>query len=370
MTLFRNLICALLFLLSGCNAHAEDVASLVRNLNLFQNRMAMGDISARTLAAQQFDTIERVLSKADFTIDTDEKTVRAVIIYLMCGGAAPKERNGLPAKSVSRNVSELLDASLLYSDGKDGGVPKELMKIDPKSVPQTVGGHLALVQAGALIDNDNERAQSLLDLARLLMPGSLIEEAALRRQIAIIDPARDPEKIVLLSFRYLSQYSNSPYARNFWDTMKRITIEDPVPLQRLEKFAPIIDRGPADLKTSLYLEITKQFLITGKFKNAQETIERLASVDDPESARRVTVYRNLLAALKDDSSEASLKRFDSRGLNRGDAALVGMVSSVMSALSERNSKAEASGNEINELSESMRRALANADDLLKRAGNR
>lgn len=347
-------------------AAAEDIVSLVRDLNGQQNRMATGDVSARASTAKQFDLIEKALERDDIN-GADEKTVRAIIIYFLCGGAAPKDKNKI--LSGSSKFGPLLNASLLYAEGKDGGVPKELMLIDPKSVSQILGGHLALIQAGALIGSDNARAVGLLDLARLLMPGSLVEEAALRREVAILDPVREVDKIVLLSFRYVSLYSKSPYAKNFWDTLRRLILGESASASA-SKFVIVFDKAPPELKATLNLELARQALIEGRFEDARVSIERASSVDDTDSQKRVELYRSILASLKDDKLELPLERFDLAKLNAKESALVGMVSSIRSALSARDAKAQTVRDETYEMSTSVRRALSNADDLLKRAGNR
>ena len=64
-------------------------------------------------------------------------------------------------------------------------------------------------------EKEPAKALAYLDDARLLAPGTLIEEAAFRRQIALIASAGDGERYEMMVARYLRRFPNSVYAGNF-----------------------------------------------------------------------------------------------------------------------------------------------------------
>jgi chemotaxis protein MotC len=365
-----RIVLTICLLYLGATARAEDIAVLVRGLTTLQNRMAVGDVQARDAAARQFDVIEKSIENSNSDTWLDDKNIRAVIIYFLCGGATPNSKKGLGFNSSDPKLQALLQASLLYADGKDGGIPSELMQLDSRNFPQIIAGHLALVQAGALIGKDNARSIDLLDRARLLMPGSLVEEAAIRREIAILDPLSQSDKLALLSSRYVSLYSKSPFVKNFWGELQRALIEARVSRVEISKFVKIFDKASPELRATVNLDIAREDLTAGKFETANEAIERAAVGVDSETQSRVDLYRLVLAVLKENQSVEALQKINLAVLKKNDAGLVRMASSVVSALSARNGGNDGSVDESYEISAALRRAIKDSDDLLKRAESR
>lgn len=363
----------LLLSIVAMEAHAQPFADMVRDLNSMQSRMAFGDAAAREQAARQFDLIERSISEADAPLLSDERNARAAIIYLLCGGAPGKVRDLVRSSRVNETLSALLEASLQYADG-DAAATNALMHFDARQYPPALGGHLALVQAGLLIGTDNARAIALLDLARLLMPGSLVEEAALRREISILDPVRDAEKLGLLAVRYASKYASSPFARHFWALLPAIARGVPTSSLLASRFAVVLDKAPTGERADLYLALSRRALLAGKFEEAEKAIE-MATKDIPGASveRRIKTYRTVLSALEDRRSFSALRALETAGLPPEDIELVELAASVGAKLEAPSDNRNQTGDdaveeEKSEMAENARRALAQADELLKRAG--
>lgn len=355
------------------NAWAQRFADIVRDLNVMQNRMVAGDSVARDQAAKQFDAVERAIGAADPAIWTDESNVRAAIVYLLCGGASGKLRAFLDAKNVDGSLSPLLAASVQYADG-DPAAAKALSGFDARQYPPLLGGHLALVQGGALMGSDKPRAIELFDLARLLMPGSLVEEAALRREMSILDPSRDGEKLGLLAVRYATKYRASPFARHFWEMLPAMALSTPASASQGARFGLIFDKAPPNERIDFYLALSRRALLAGNLVEAGATVDKAASVGSDAMARkRVGAYRIALATLRDEQSASALRALDVAGLPRADIDLIELVTSVETKLSAvaptdaRQSAAIAPEEERYEVETAVRRALSDSDELLKRA---
>lgn len=364
-----GLIAAFLILSQASGAaRAEEFAAMVRDLNAMQNLMATGNLEARDRAARQFDRIEKAVEAVEPDGWKDERNVRAAIVYLLCGGAATRLREIHDASFVEGNLARLLGASLDYAEGREGGIPKALMAINARDFPPILGGHLALVQGGALIGEDNARAVALLDLARLLTPGSLVEEAALRREIGLLDPVRESGKLALLAGRYIAKYANSPYAQNFWDAFRQATVGEKTFFDRFEPFEPLFDKAPAGERLQLYLALARQALHIGKFDAARKAIDKAAaSATDPGVRKRIDVYRSVLAALTEEQGGDGLRTLDRGQLDTEDAALIALASDVVSGLAARGEGAPKVEEEPDPLLDAARRAIAQSDELLKRS---
>lgn len=360
------------FLIFSSGAQSREFADMVHELNALQNRMAIGAAAARDQAARQFDLIEHALEAEPATNWKDERNVRAAIVYLLCGGAPAKLREIHDAGLADGGLAPLLAASLEYAEGRNGGAPTALMAFDPRQFPATLGGHLALVQGGFLIGKDNARAIALLDLARLLLPGSLVEEAALRREIAILLSTRERDKLALLSARYASKYLASPFARNFWDVFRATSTSNDNPLSNSPQFDLVLEKAPASERFALYLAFSRAAMLSGDFHAARRDVEKAAAAaSDPVARKRVAAYRLLLAALTDDQDRLELSALDRTVLNAEDMGLVKIVSNVVSRLAApdetANDGASAESQEISEgINATVRLALEQCDELLRR----
>ena len=74
---------------------------------------------------------------------------------------------------------------------------------------------MALVQSALLAQSDFKAAIERLDEVRLLMPGTLVEEAALRREIFLVGQVDDFDKFESLAMQYFRRYRHSIYAGTF-----------------------------------------------------------------------------------------------------------------------------------------------------------
>ena len=78
---------------------------------------------------------------------------------------------------------------------------------------------MAFAQSVIETDRDSAKAIELLDLARLLAPGTLVEEAALRREIMLEADQHQVERVALLARQYASRFGASVYAEGFLQTL-------------------------------------------------------------------------------------------------------------------------------------------------------
>lgn len=374
--MMRVLATLALFALAGCvEARAQSLADLVRDLNAMQNRMVAGDMAARDRAASQFDLIEKAIESADPTSWVEERHARAAIIYLLCGGASGGLHGLAESRGFNETLSPLLAASLLYADA-DPRARDALAAFDARRYPAMLGGHLALVQGGALIGTDNARAIALFDLARLLMPGSLVEEAALRREISVLDPVRDEEKIGLLAIRYATKYASSPFARHFWELFPGIALA--ATALSPSRVDLVLDKAPPAERLDFYLALSRRAVLAGNFPDADTALAKAEKAGlDPQQGKRVAAYRSVLSALRDDRGSAALRGLDTAGFPVEDMRLVKLVASVGMKLEKAVDSAfpspgagEASKDDKYEVEENVRKALAQTDELLKRANRR
>ncbi|TGQ47026.1 chemotaxis protein MotC, partial [Mesorhizobium sp. M1C.F.Ca.ET.210.01.1.1] len=86
-----------------------------------------------------------------------------------------------------------------YLNGRPGEAIEALRPIDPMTQPSDLGAFLALVKGSLLATDQPTAALMLLDEAKLLSPGTLVEEAALRRSVGIAVTQGDAARFALAS---------------------------------------------------------------------------------------------------------------------------------------------------------------------------
>ncbi|MTI45916.1 chemotaxis protein MotC [Roseibium hamelinense] len=267
----KSLVSALILFALAPSVTAQGVVNgtepyeMVRTLQSLQSQVAQGNSHA--LAAQR-----ALLLKMDddfllMPIDTwqDPRNARAAVIHLLSGGH-PKVIRVLQEMEPAPAIDpRLMDGALAYVEGREQDVAESLKDIDPKTLAPNLGGHVALIKAAVTLRTDPAQALELLAVARLLMPGSLVEEAALRREIFVAGTLDDVEKFQSLSIRYLRRFRDSVYAGDF---RRRFALAiDALGFGKSpEKFAlleSLIAEFDNDTQRSLYLRLARTALLSG-----------------------------------------------------------------------------------------------------------
>ncbi|TIT58211.1 MAG: chemotaxis protein MotC, partial [Mesorhizobium sp.] len=191
---------------------------LVRSLQLVQDRIAAGDHAAMPMQAKLLEMTDARLRAADAEDFKDPKNFRALLVYGMSGGnPVTVEAAVSRAASDPRNLA-VAKGVIGYLNGRPGEAIEALRPIDPMTQPSDLGAFLALVKGSLLATDQPAAALMLLDEAKLLSPGTLVEEAALRRSVGIAVTQGDAARFALASTQYVERYLYSPYASQFADS--------------------------------------------------------------------------------------------------------------------------------------------------------
>jgi chemotaxis protein MotC len=198
-----------------------------------------------------------------------------------------------------------------------------------------MAGHVALIQSELVAKSDVAKAMSHLDDARLLSPGTLIEEAALRRQVAAVAATGDFDRLQMLAVHYLYRFPNSLYAGNFRREFaslvaERAPVGDAERMRQLESRLAVLDAP--DLR-AIYLAIAKEGLTKGKLgvaRFAAGNATRLLD-DDAVERERARLYETAALAIASGSDEglSTLERAAGADLGKEDIELLVAVRSVV-----------------------------------------
>ncbi|MDN3274544.1 chemotaxis protein [Frankia sp. RB7] len=325
---------ALLIVLSlaATRASAEPAApsgepfELVRALQAVQDGIANGDTAAHASHIALIRQIGEKFLAADASVWSNPQNGQAVVIYLLSGGA-PQIVRKLPRDKI--NVDSLLfDGALAYVEGRQDEARDLLKDIKPRTISSGMGGQVALVQGALLARSEASLAIDRLDDARLLLPGTLVEEAALRREILLVGQAEDFDKFEFLTLAYIRHYRNSVYAGDFWQrfstglTQSSLALDD----RRFARVAALLEQVDRASRLKLYLVIARGALVRGKLTVTRLASERALtlSADATPDRERAHFYRGASRALTGeyDGGFAELKALDRVKLAARDVLLL------------------------------------------------
>ncbi|WP_298242397.1 chemotaxis protein [uncultured Bradyrhizobium sp.] len=331
--MIRPLLCAALLLLpfTAGGALAQPARppgepyELVRALQAVQDGIANGDTAAHGSHIALIRQIGEKFLAADPAVWSNPQNSQAVVIYLLSGGA-PQIVRKLPRDKMA--VAErLFNGALAYVEGHQEEAREQLKDIKPRTLSSGLGGQVALVQGALFARTEASLAIERLDDARLLLPGTLVEEAALRREILLVGQAEDFEKFEFLTLAYLRHYRNSIYAGDFWQRFSTGLTQSSLALdeRRFARIAALLEQVDRASRLKLYLVLARAAMVRGQLAVTRLAGERALTLSADASAdrERAHFFRAAARALADeyDGGLAELKAVDKSKLPERDVPL-------------------------------------------------
>ncbi|MDX8503913.1 chemotaxis protein MotC [Mesorhizobium captivum] len=305
---------------------------LVRSLQLIQDRIAGGDHAALPMQAKLLEMADDRLRVADAGDFKDPKNFRALLVYGMSGGNPVTVEAAASRATTDPQSLAIAKGIVAYLNGRPAAAIEILKPIDPMSVPPDLGAFLALVKGSLLATDEPLTALTLLDEARLLSPGTLVEEAALRRSVGIAAAQGDAARFALASTQYVAGYLYSPYASQFADSFVSGVIALHMSISQ-DKLADITSMMDAEREKVIYLRIARRAAIDGltdlsAFASARAEQGRNGNgnQDDP----RAVLYSSLstVTSATIDDVRVRLGKIDRGKLSESDRALLDAAQAV------------------------------------------
>jgi chemotaxis protein MotC len=276
-------------------AHAGETEELapfkmVRSLQYVQDSVVLGDHSAIEMQRFMLGEIDKRLRAAEETTFRDPRNVDAALVYVMSGGN-PETLDYLTDRDVEGNFdARVTDALRQYLRGKGPLIVENLSKAAPEYKNSRVGPYLFLILGNATSQQDPVAAMKFYDWARLTAPGTIIEEAALRRSVSLAARAGDPGRGFRYALTYARRYLTSPYASQFADVFVDLAVAnfDGAVEQKVSEILAFMDEAR---QREVYLRVARRAAIGGN-----QTLARLASSRAEERARDGGGQSQLLAS--------------------------------------------------------------------------
>lgn len=299
---------------------------MVRSLQLVQDRLASGDHAALPMQNKLLEMVDarfRASKSDDFK---EPKNLRALLVYGMSGGNPATVRSAAHRIQLDETNQAIVEGILDYLGGQPGLAIESLQPVDPMTLSPDVGAFVALIKGSLLAAEDPVQALTLLDQARLLSPGTLVEEAALRRSVAITTTNGDAARFAQASTQYVERYLLSPYASQFADSFVAGVVTLHMALSQ-DKLADITSMMDKERERVIYLRVARRAAIDGlndlsAFASAKAIPQDKGATeaDDP----RAELYASLsgITSATIDDIRAKLKTIDRSRLSPSDRSLL------------------------------------------------
>lgn len=290
----------------GAQQQAESLEpyQMLRSLQFVQDTVVMGDHSAAEMQRFMLSTLDKRLRTINPSAFDDPRNVDAALIYAMSGGN-PATLEFLVAKDVSGNFdTRVADALRKYLSGKGMLAANSLAKMVPEYRNQRIGPYLALVAGNVTVTKSPTEAMQFYDWARLTAPGTIVEEAALRRSVAIAVEADLPDKALSYARQYARRFVFSPYASQFADLFVRLVVSHFGTIHE-EDVDGALEVMDDDRSREIFLRIAREATIAGKNELARYAAQRAAERGKDLPARDETLARLFggVAKLPDGKAE-------------------------------------------------------------------
>ncbi len=285
------------------------------------------------MQAKLLELVDARLRDAGVDDFKDARNFRALLVYGMSGGNPVTVQAAISRLKLDGQDLAIAKGVINYLNGRPTGAIAALDPVDPMQLPADLGAFVALVKGSLLATDEPAKALVLLDDARLLSPGTLVEEAALRRSIGIAAVQADAGRFALASTQYVARYLYSPYASQFADTFVSGVIAMHGAMSQ-DKLADITAMMDAEREKVIYLRIARRAAIDGfadlsafASAKAEQGRDGKANDDDP----RVQLYASLstVTSATVDTVREKLKTIDRDQLSENDRSLLDAARAVV-----------------------------------------
>ncbi|QBR70682.1 hypothetical protein CU048_04640 [Beijerinckiaceae bacterium] len=362
---------------------------IIRSFQALQDQIVLGNAAVKENLPKAMEQISARLLASDREVWREAKNAQAAVIFSLSGGKSKLLRRGLEIALSPESDLELMRGALAFMEGRDAEAKKILLPIDARALASTVRGHIAIVQSTLVAKDDPKAAIGFLDQARILAPGTLVEETALRRELILADELADFDKFASLSRQYLWRFPRSVYFDNFRQRFASSIIRfcltgETASFWKIENLLSELDSLE---QLRLYLQIAHTSVLNGKVGStvfASGKAVQLSKAGSIENAR-AKLYQSAALILTNqiEAGQSELERIDPALLPKPDLQLKEAIVSLGSLIrndpevvaaasaSESNDRSSLARDEAGEggslsaLMDLAHRKLGETDELLK-----
>jgi chemotaxis protein MotC len=331
VTLCRPALALAAFILlapAGALADSAKISDLIDDLQRIQVKIAHGDKAAYQAELNQLKTIGAAIATASPETWKSKREADSLVIYILSGGSLADVMPLLKGDTVIESERPLARGALAYVTNHEADAIGLLEQTNLTALDPRLAGEVAFARSVLETKRDANAAIELLDWSRLLAPGGLVEEAALRREIALLAEATDATRLAMLTRQYVTRFAASLYASDFLrdlaGAVARLGLADEAVNYKLVSNA--VASLPPDGRREFLLTLAKSGVVSARFaaaaSAATEALES-SKADSPEAMRaRLYLAASRLFTDAYDAAIVDLKTLSASNLDRADAGLL------------------------------------------------
>ncbi len=276
-------------------------------------------------AREKYGTLLREAAASG--VDSQELREHAEIFVLSGGDASVLKPLGEDLES-KPNEKKLFDGAMAYGKGRTAEAEPILLSLDAASFDAMRGAHLSLAQALLTSRTNPERAFEYFEKARLFLPGTLIEEAALRQIVVLAAKTSNRERFSSAAISYLSRFRRSAYVAGFETQLASHIVrfegrDGQLILAELLKAHP---QGWGRCLSCFLASVAEQAILLGKTdlaSNAAQAAMPFANETSPER-QRLLLYKGAALIVTEDFTGGlnALNSVRTSDLEKRDKALL------------------------------------------------
>jgi chemotaxis protein MotC len=317
----------------------RNLRRLLDNLGAIQDKVIYGDrdaLSEQGHVVAEISSALRQFTKEDWN---DYANVRAAFVYVLSGGDVAVLKPLIKSGVLSQADEQLAQGIMQFAQGRASDARKSLSEVDPRSLDVSLVGPFALARSTFYIDHDNAKAIALLDEARLASPHTAIEEAAARREIAILVSAGDTTRAMMLVADYLRRFGKSVYSwKLFRDFAVAVTKREGLDSSKIvDKLVATTTTADVKARTNLFLSLASEGLLRGRIALAKAAASEVLALkpESPEDLDKALLYQAAAEAPTSHAQDAlqMLQHISGDRLSDEDMAIHEVAGEIASAVS-------------------------------------
>ncbi|KQT66081.1 MULTISPECIES: hypothetical protein [unclassified Aureimonas] len=282
---------------------------IIRTIQFLQDQISRGNGRAIRVQAALLRRFGPVFLASDPEVWKDGRNRRAAVLFVLSGGPPEVLRRLLQSGHLENDPEALFQGALSYVQNDLDKAQRLLSEVDLKGMEPGLAAHIHLVLGQMQQKKDPEASLRNLDQARLLAPGGLIEEAALRMEVLIAEDKGLHEAADRLARQYFDRYARSSYSANFEARFAAVyasrQVEDPK--TSVDTVLDVTARLTPDSRRSLLLAVARRALVDGKLSLAELASDAAGSIEGiaPAEKQRAELYATAARLGKAPTSDAA-----------------------------------------------------------------